>query len=113
MKIGFIGCGNIAGAMIGSIIKEGVCKPSDIIGSDMYPPSLEETKRTYGIRTALKNVDVVKNSEVIFLTIKPQFYEIVRKEIKPMITPKHLIITVAPGKTLDWVGELIGKKYLS
>ena len=33
MKIGFIGCGNMASAMIGGIIKNQVVAPADILAS--------------------------------------------------------------------------------
>ena len=36
MKLGFIGTGNMAGAIMGGIIRNGVLKPEEIIGSDIW-----------------------------------------------------------------------------
>ena len=33
MKLGFIGCGNMANAMIAGIIGNGICKAEEIIGT--------------------------------------------------------------------------------
>ena len=35
MKLGFIGTGNMAGAIMGGIISQGIFKPEEIIGADL------------------------------------------------------------------------------
>ena len=42
MKLGFIGTGNMAGAIMGGIIKNGVLKPEEIIGSDILEAGREK-----------------------------------------------------------------------
>ena len=39
MKIGFIGCGNMAKAMIGGVIRSGVCQKEEILASDAFAPA--------------------------------------------------------------------------
>ena len=52
MKLGFIGCGNMAQAMIKGIVSKGIMNCEDIIASDAYRPGLENANRLYGIRMA-------------------------------------------------------------
>jgi len=47
MKLGFIGTGNMAGAIMGGIIKNGVLKPEEIIGSDIF--GSRERKGTFSL----------------------------------------------------------------
>ena len=47
MKLGFIGTGNMAGAIMGGIIKNGVLKPEEIIGSDILVS--RERKGTFSL----------------------------------------------------------------
>ncbi len=110
MKIGFIGCGNMAGAMIGGIIKSGCVKPEEIIGSNATQKGRERTKETYGIEIAKNNVQVAMESDVVFLSVKPQFYEQVIEEISSSIKEEQIIVAIAPGKTLEWLEEKFGKK---
>ena len=110
MKLGFIGCGNMAGAIMGGIIKKEVFKPEEIIGSDVFVPTREKARDTYGIQITDSNLEVVEKSEVIVLAVKPQFYESVITEIKDKVTEDKIIITIAPGKTLAWLEEKFGKK---
>ena len=45
MKLGFIGCGNMAQAMIKGIIEQQILKPEDIIASDAYAEGLEKVEK--------------------------------------------------------------------
>ena len=49
MKLGFIGCGVMANAMMGGIIRNGLYKPEDIWGADPFEGSREKTKAANGI----------------------------------------------------------------
>lgn len=109
MKLGFIGCGNMAGAMMGGIIKNGILKADEIIGTDLFAPGREKIKKSYGIQVTDSNVEVAESSEVVILSVKPQFYESVISEIKDVVNENQLVITIAPGKTLAWLEEMFGK----
>ena len=41
MKLGFIGAGNMAKAMMGGVLKKGIFKPEEVLSSDLYVPGLE------------------------------------------------------------------------
>lgn len=110
MKLGFIGCGNMAGAMMGGIIGNGIFKAEDVYGSDLFAPSREKVKEMYGIHVTDSNLEVVKHADVMVLAVKPQYYESVITEIKDYVRPEQIIITIAPGKTLAWLEEKFGKE---
>lgn len=109
MKLGFIGCGNMANAMMGGIVKNGVCAPADILMSDPTVEKLEKAKAAYGVQTTQENTAAVQFADVVVLAVKPQFYAEVIAEIKELVRPEQLIITIAPGKTLAWLAEQFGK----
>ena len=110
MKLGFIGTGNMAGAIMGGIIKKGIFKAEEIIGSDIFEPGRERAKAEYGICVTADNKEVVESSEIIVLSVKPQYYASTIAEIKDFIKDDQIIITIAPGKTLAWLEEQFGKK---
>ncbi len=98
MKLGFIGCGNMAGAMMGGIIKNNIFKSEDVYGSDVFEPSRERVKNMYGIHVSDNNVDVVDAVDVLVLAVKPQYYESVITQIKDHVRADQLIITIAPER---------------
>ena len=107
-KIGFIGCGNMAKAMITSIIKAELVAPKSVFASDGYQPSLDDVKARLGINTTMDNKEVVKSSDVIFLAVKPNIYDAVMQEIAPLVDGK-LFVSIAPGKTLAYLENGLGK----
>lgn len=109
MKLGFIGCGNMASAIMGGIIKNEVVKKEDIIGADAYPQAVERAKESLGICGVCSNREVVEKTDVFFLSIKPQFYASVIEEIRDYVKENQIIITIAPGKTIGWLEEQFKK----
>ena len=104
-KVGFIGCGNMASAIIKGIINNAGIAPEEIIASDARTVALDNAKSSLSIITTTDNKAVASSSEVIFLSVKPQFYEAVIEEIKSSISKEQIVITIAPGKTINWLQE--------
>lgn len=109
MKIGFIGCGNMASAMIGGILKKGIYDRKEILGSNLTEEGKRKSEERLGISVTTDNNEVVENSEVLVLSVKPQYYEEVIGEIHEKIRREQIIISIAPGKTIAWLEERLGK----
>ncbi|WP_297406969.1 NAD(P)-binding domain-containing protein, partial [uncultured Cetobacterium sp.] len=92
MKIGFIGCGNMAKALINGMVSSETVSPQDVIASDAYFPALEKTHKELNINITSDNKEVVKSSKYIVLAVKPQFYTSVISEIKEFLTEESVII---------------------
>ena len=109
MKLGFIGTGNMASAIMGGIIKNQIIPANEIIGADVMEAGRKRVKEQLGIQVTADNHEVVRNSDVVILSVKPQFYAEVIAEIKDDVREDQIIITIAPGKTLAWLKEQFGK----
>ena len=110
MKLGFIGCGNMAKAMLGGILKNEICAKEDVIATAKSEASRENARNTYEIQVTADNIEAAKSADVLVLAVKPIFYEEVIHEIKDAVDEKKIIISIAPGKTLAWLEEQFGKK---
>ena len=109
MKLGFIGTGNMASAIMGGVIKNHIFSANEIIGSDLFAAGREKVQKQFGIHVTESNIEVVKQAEVFILSVKPQFYAEVIAEIKDFVREDQIVITIAPGKTLAWLEEQFGK----
>lgn len=110
MKIGFIGCGNMAKAIIAGLIKTGTFTPDEIIASDHYEQALEDAKEKYGIHTTMNNSELVIRSEMLLLAVKPQVLPVVAGEIADTIDENKLIISIVAGQSISTISGLFGKK---
>lgn len=109
MEIGFIGCGNMGSAMIGGILKKGIFRKEEIIVSNLTEEGSRRSREKLGVVTTLDNCEVVKRAGIIVLAVKPQFYEEVLEQIRGELTPDHLLVGIAPGKTMAWLEEKCGQ----
>ena len=109
MKLGFIGTGNMAGAIIGGIIRAGLVSPEEIIGSDVSEAGRRKVRETYGIHVTAENQEVAEQAELLFLSVKPQFYADVIAQIRESVKEEQIVITIAPGKTVAWLEEQFKK----
>ena len=81
MKLGFIGLGNMASAMIGGILKEGIVAPQDITGSAKTEKTAEKKAAEFGMETCTDNRRVAEQADVLVLAVKPQFFpEVIAEE---------------------------------
>ncbi len=106
--IGFIGCGNMAQAMIGGIVKSNLVSSEKVIASNPSDNSLNKVKAEYNILVTLDNKEVAKFSDIVILAIKPNKYFQVIDEIKPYLKKEVLIVTIAAGVTLEDMSSVLG-----
>ncbi len=99
--IGFIGTGNMSQAIIGGILKSTLYNNTEIFCSAKSLKTTEKVQKEFNVTTC-SNIDVVKNSNIIFLGVKPYLYEPILAEIKDYIQDK-IIISIAPLKTIDFL----------
>lgn len=109
MRLGFIGCGNMATAMIKGILDSKKVCAEEVIASAKSAGTKIKIEQELGICLAKDNTDVVKNADVVFLAVKPIFYEEVICEVRDSVREDQLIVTIAPGKTLKWLRDMFGK----
>lgn len=108
MELGFIGAGNMAQAIIGGIINNGIVGKDKIIASAATNETITKVAERFGIRTTLDNREVAK-AKILFLAVKPAFYKQVIDEIKDVTADNsQIIITIAAGKSLEWVKNAFG-----
>jgi pyrroline-5-carboxylate reductase len=82
-KIGFLGAGNMAGALIKGLLSAKLYRPQDMIVSDVLPAQLNKIKRTYQVEGIKSNREVVHAVQTIILAVKPQILAQVLEEINP------------------------------
>ncbi len=95
-KIAFIGCGNMATAIIGGLISAG-CLASNIMASNPTDAKLEKLQAQHNLRTTTNNQEAASFAEVIVLSVKPQKLSEVCKDLSKIDLAGKLFISVAAG----------------
>ena len=105
MIIGFIGCGNMAQAMIGGIVESKMVNADEIIVSNPSIDKLTKVNEKWGVHITQNNLDVLQANYII-LAVKPHYYETVILEIQQHLKPSQVVVSIAPGKTLHQLQTL-------
>ena len=98
----------MASAIIGGILSSNISRPEDLMASDSSPAAQDRIRNTLKI-SCVSNEQAAGLADILFLSVKPQFYEEVIAQIKDTIRPQTVIVTIAPGKTLSWLREQFGR----
>lgn len=107
-KIGFIGGGKMATAIMKGIINSNWCEAKNIIVSDKNEDSLNNLRKEYAVQTSLDNIEIAKNSKIILLAVKPFVLKDVLNEIKSSLTDEHIIFSIAAGISIKSIEEIVG-----
>lgn len=103
---GFIGMGNMGYAMMKGAL--GYFDKKDIIFTDINRQRMKDVMLETGVSYVSSNAECANNVHYIVLAVKPQFYKEVLDSIKYVVKPEHVIISIAPGITVDSLKTQLG-----
>ncbi|HUA32889.1 MAG TPA: pyrroline-5-carboxylate reductase [Candidatus Binataceae bacterium] len=112
-KIGFIGGGNMAEALVHGLIAKKVFKPADIIVADVAPERRRKLARQYKIAATASNLDVLREAATIVLAVKPQqidavLHELAAGDAKPKAKASKLFISIVAGVPIARMAAALG-----
>ncbi len=96
-KIGFVGAGNMAGALIRGLLHSGTVQAAQIRASDVRDERLQELSRQHGISTTRDNAALVAWADVIVLAVKPQVIDKILTPLAASLQPEALVVSIAAG----------------
>ncbi len=110
MKLGFIGLGNMASAMIGGMLGKQAAAAEDIIGKARTRATEDKVKERFNIQIAESNAQAAARADILFLAVKPVFFPEVIEEIRDALRPGTLVVSIAAGRTLDYLKKAFGRE---
>ena len=108
--VGFVGSGNMGEALIHGLLHGHLCRPEQIVCSDVRPERLKWIRDTYGVRGTSHNTEVVKQSDIVVLSVKPQTMKQVIEEVSKHLDFSKLIISIAAGVPLQAIESCAQKE---
>jgi pyrroline-5-carboxylate reductase len=107
-RLGFLGAGKMATALARGWLSAGLINAKHTLASD----PVEQARKAFAAETSLAanadNRDVVSKSDFLLLAVKPQSMPALMQEIRPLLQPRHLVVSIAAGITLRQLAEGLG-----
>lgn len=107
-SIGFIGCGNMAQAMMGGLVKGGIFAPEHILVYDPVQGQREKAAEKFGVAAAQDNKEVAEGADYLVLAVKPYIYSEVLKDIAGHVKKDAVVIVIAVGVEFGDVKAILG-----
>lgn len=107
-KLGFIGCGNMASAIINGAVSSGFLKKTEIA---VYDVDSAKAGSIDGITVCDTYDEVINGAYAVVLAVKPQVFSAVLPEIKKSVAENSTaVISIGAGKTLEFIGSFLNEK---
>jgi pyrroline-5-carboxylate reductase len=110
-KLAFIGCGVMAESVIAGLLRKELVRSEQITASHPRNDRRELLASTYKIETFEHNADAVKSlsdeNSMIVLCVKPQRLKGVLAELKGIVSPRQLVISIIAGATVETISEAL------
>ncbi len=110
-KIGFIGAGNMAKAIIGGIVKSKLISPNNIYIYSPHRSKLKKTSEELGVEIADSANHLASDVDILFMAVKPNIFIDVLRDLKDSIKSDAIIVSIAAGVSIEEIEETMGKDY--
>ena len=106
-RIGFVGAGNMAEALIRGLLGAGVVSSGQIVASDISADRRSHVAKSHGVRVTESNTEVMESAEVVVLAVKPQGMGAI---VAPLAfaSAGRTVISIAAGVRLAQLSEWLG-----
>ena len=99
-RIGMLGSGNMAGALIRGLLASGRVSKENVRASDVRKERLHDLATEYGITTTTNNHELVRWADLVVVAVKPQVFDRVLEPIYGDFAPGTLVVSIAAGVPL-------------
>jgi pyrroline-5-carboxylate reductase len=110
MTIGFLGAGKMAEAVLSSVVQTGLCERWEIVACDTSQERRDVIANEYGVAVTDDALQTVKSCKALVVAVKPQDIDALLAGIKGKLTERHLLVSIAAGKTLAALKKAAGAK---
>ena len=103
-KLGFIGCGNMAAAILNGVVKSQYVNGAEICVLDTCEEKATALKDSLGVDVLISAEEVAENAQVVVLAVKPQVFPEVLPKIKDALSENnHALVSIGAGKTISYL----------
>ncbi|MCM3078780.1 MULTISPECIES: pyrroline-5-carboxylate reductase [Brevibacillus] len=108
-RIGFLGAGSIAEAMLSGILKKGLLSAEHILVSNRNNQErLDQLADTYQVQVSQDRKLLVDTSDILILAMKPKDAAEALMELQGTVRPGQLVISVIAGVATSLIEEWLG-----
>ena len=110
LAVGFLGAGQMATALATGWASAGLLDVSRSVAADPYPTARSQFHEATGVRTIPESGDALGSAALLVLAVKPQLMNVVLPQVRALLQPRHLVVSIAAGVTLQTLADGLGNE---
>jgi pyrroline-5-carboxylate reductase len=108
MRVGIVGAGVMAEAMIAGLLADRAVRPADLVASHPRRERRVALVAEHGIRVVARNREAVADADTVVLAVKPQMLRGVMRELAPVLADGQVVLSIVAGATLRTLNAGLG-----
>jgi pyrroline-5-carboxylate reductase len=107
-RVAVLGAGKLGGILLQSLLKAGMLSRGNVRATVLHADRAKALREKLRIHVGTDNCEAVQGADIIFVCVKPQVVEEVLREIRPQVSAKQLVISVAASVPTSEIEESLG-----
>lgn len=100
-RVAVLGAGKMGETLLKALLGSGVVEPSRVTATARTPERLEQIASTLGVATTTDNAAAAAGADLVLLCVKPQVATPVLEEIRGVLGPGSLLVSILAGASLS------------
>jgi pyrroline-5-carboxylate reductase len=107
-RVAILGAGKMGGILLKALLDKGLLAPKSTTATVQHEERARALSKQLGVRVGTDNLAAVKGADIIMVCVKPQVVAEVIEKIRPHISPKQLLVSVAASVSTAQIEQALG-----
>ncbi|HZS15358.1 MAG TPA: pyrroline-5-carboxylate reductase [Candidatus Dormibacteraeota bacterium] len=106
-RVGVVGTGVMAESMLAGLLRQGLVEPGNVVCSHPRAERRRALEEAHGVQATESNAEAARGADVVLLAVKPQVLDEVFPELRPVLAPQQLVVSVVAGASTAALGTAL------
>jgi pyrroline-5-carboxylate reductase len=107
-RVAVLGTGKIGGILVKALLEKGLLSPKSTFATVQHAERARALSEKLGISVGTDNLAAVRDADIVFVCVKPQVVQELMEQIRPNVSPRQLIISVAASVPTSQIEKALG-----
>ena len=107
-RVAVLGAGKMGGILLKALLEKGLLSPKLTFATVQHEERARALAEKLGVSVGTDNLAAVRDADIVFVCVKPQVVQEVMEQIRPNISRKQLIISVAASVPTSQIEKALG-----
>jgi pyrroline-5-carboxylate reductase len=107
-RVAVLGTGKIGGILVKALLEKGQLSPKSTFATVQHAERARALSEKLGIAVGTDNLAAIRDADIVFVCVKPQVVQELMEQIRPNVSPRQLIISVAASVPTSQIEKALG-----